>query len=149
MNVFLDTNVVMDFLAARGDTTNVRKIFRALDEGLFCAYISVGSFYTITYLLELFLKGKGISNPERLHMQRDVLESILARMEISIHSKTDLLVGTLDEQFKDLEDSYQHQAALASGCRYLVTSNIKDFQISSNTPISIVNPADFATLLNL
>lgn len=96
MNVFLDTNVVMDFLAARGDTTNVRKIFRALDEGLFCAYISVGSFYTITYLLELFLKGKGISNPERLHMQRDVLESILARMEISIHSKTDLLVGTLD-----------------------------------------------------
>lgn len=147
MNIFLDTNVIMDHLAARGDMENVGKIFHALEEGSFHAFISVGSYYTITYLLELFLKNKGVSNPERLVMLRDILESLLARIDIAEHSKADLLIGTLNEQFKDLEDSYQYQAAIASDCSYLVTSNLKDFPISDNASVSVVSPSEFVQAL--
>lgn len=143
MNIFLDTNVVMDYLASRGDLESVRRIFRQIEMGEHVAYISIGSFYTITYLTEIFLKNQGFINPERTERLRDILESLLSYVHISGHTKEELLRGVKDAEFTDLEDSYQYQAALTSKCEYLITSNIKDFCGIEYPSLEILLPKDF------
>lgn len=143
MRIFLDTNVVMDYLASRGDVESVNSIFHQIENGEHSAFISVGSFYTITYLIDIFLKNKGIGKTERVYMLRETLESLLAYLNIEGHTKEMLLMGVRDIDFQDLEDSYQYQAALSARCDYLITSNIKDFSEIDNPMIDIVLPKDF------
>lgn len=143
MKIFLDTNVVMDYLASRGDVESVNYIFKQIEDGVHSAYISIGSVYTITYLTEIFLKTKGMDKAERLQMLRTTLESLLDHLKIAGHTKTQLLKGVRDIDFQDIEDSYQYQAALAADCECLITSNIKDFQYLDSPLIDIVSPKDF------
>ena len=56
MRIFLDTNVILDYLTARGNEKATKKIFESIDSGENIGFISTGSFYTIIYLAERFLK---------------------------------------------------------------------------------------------
>lgn len=143
MRIFLDTNVVMDYLASRGDVESVSRIFRQIEEGKHSAFISIGSFYTITYLTEIFLKNKGLEKTERVKMLRATLESLLVYLNVAGHTKAQLLKGVKDVEFQDIEDSYQYQAALSAKCECLITSNIKDFHDLENPLIDIILPKDF------
>ncbi|MCQ2257936.1 MAG: PIN domain-containing protein [Bacteroidaceae bacterium] len=143
MKIFLDTNVVMDYLASRGDVESVSKIFNQIENGVHSASISIGSFYTITYLTEIFLKSKGLEKSERIKMLRATLESLLVYINVAGHTKAQLLKGVKDIEFQDIEDSYQYQAALTAECECLITSNIKDFSELENPLIDIVLPKEF------
>ncbi len=122
MRIFLDTNVVMDYLMARGNVEAIDQIFKTIEEGLNTAFISIGSYYTITYLTEQFLKEAGYRNPVRLAKLRKILSTLLLSIEVTGNTRSELLAGTNDLYFKDLEDSYQYQAAMASSCTYLITN---------------------------
>ncbi len=143
MKIFLDTNVVMDYLASRGDVESVSRIFKQIEEGAHSAFISICSFYTITYLTEIFLKNKGFEKTERIKMLRATLESLLVYLNVAGHTKAQLLKGVKDVEFQDIEDSYQYQAALSAKCECLITSNIKDFRELENPLIDIILPKDF------
>ena len=106
-------------------------------------FLSIGSFYTIIYLTERFLKDKGMKNPQRLTSLRDILSTLLDSLEIAGHTREDLLDGIQDKQFKDLEDSCQLQAAKKSSCPCLITTNKKDFHDSDSTAIKILTPKEF------
>lgn len=143
MKIFLDTNVVMDYLASRGDVESVNSIFKEIEDRIHIAFISIGSFYTITYLTEIFLKNKGFEKAERIQRLRDTLESLLGYINVVGHTKAQLLEGVRDFGFQDIEDSYQYQAALAADCECLITSNIKDFRDLDDPLIDIVTPIEF------
>lgn len=143
MKIFLDTNVVMDYLASRGDVESVNSIFKQIEDSVHSAYISIGSFYTITYLTEIFLKNKGFEKAERIQKLRDTLESLLGYINVVGHRKAELLKGIKDMEFQDIEDSYQYQAALIANCECLITSNIKDFKDLESPLIDIVTPREF------
>ena len=143
MRIFLDTNVIMDYLASRGDEEATGKICESIDSGENMGFLSIGSFYTIVYLTERFLKDKGLKNPKRLACLREILSTLLDSLEIAGHTREDLLKSIADEQFKDLEDSCQLQAAQNSSCPYLITTNKKDFHDSDTTAIEIVTPKEF------
>lgn len=143
MKIFLDTNIVMDYLTSRGDTESVNRIFQQIESGIHVAYISIGSFYTITYLMERFLKAKEISDPERTDRLREIMESILAYINIAGHTKEQLLRGIKNAEFQDLEDSYQYEAALSARCDCLITNNIKDFRNLADPLIDIIISIDF------
>lgn len=143
MKIFLDTNVVMDYLASRGDFESVNYIFKQIEDSVHSAFISIGSFYTITYLTEIFLKNKGFEKAERLQRLRDTLESLLVYINVVGHTKAQLLKGIRDMEFQDIEDSYQYQAALIANCECLITSNIKDFKDLESPLIEIVTPREF------
>lgn len=143
MKIFLDTNVVMDYLASRGDIESVNSIFKQIEEGIHSAYISIGSFYTIAYLTEVFLKNKGLGKAERLQRLRYTLESLLEYINIAGHTKAQLLKGVRDMDFQDIEDSFQYQAAVFADCECLITSNIKDFKDLEFPFIDIVTPEEF------
>lgn len=143
MRIFLDTNVILDYLTARGNEKATKKIFESIDSGENIGFISTGSFYTIIYLAERFLKDNGMKNPKRLVCLREILTSIIDSLEIVELSRESLLIGTNDLQFKDLEDSCQFQAAKASSCPCLITTNKKDFLQSNSATIEVLTPKEF------
>lgn len=149
MRIFLDTNVIMDYLTSRGDEKVIGKIFDSIDFGEHTGFISIGSFYTIIYLTERFLKDKGLKNPKRLFCLREILSTLLDSLEIVGHTREELLEGVQDEQFKDLEDSCQLQAAKNSSCPVLITTNKKDFRDSDSTAIEILTPKEFVRKMSL
>lgn len=144
MRVFLDTNVVMDYLSGRGDVEATNKLFEGIIDGMFQAYVSTGSFYTLTYLTERTLKAQGMANPERLSELRRILTMLLSALEIVDIRKQELKDAIEDEGFLDLEDSYQLQAARVASCDCLITDNIKDFPPSDNP--YVLKPRDFLKL---
>ena len=106
MNVFLDTNVVMEFLTQRKLYKTVRKIIRGAEMGQLTACISTISLSTIAYLLGLKLKEKGIHEPEKREKIRSLLldmEEDLIVVDLSQEKSKEAL---MDEDFKDLEDSF-------------------------------------------
>ena len=56
------------------------------------------------------------------------------------HDSESLLRGVEDMQFKDIEDSCQYQAAVAAGCNYIITYNVKDYP---HTLLPVFSPSDF------
>lgn len=143
MKVFLDTNILMESITNRAHSTEVARIYNLYKIGVIDCYISQGSFYTITYLLEAYLKkNESLDKEERLDKLRNILNNILLMADICDISNEEITKGLWDTNFQDIEDSYQYQNAIAEQCEYLITLNKKDFPIS-NEQISIVAPEEF------
>lgn len=60
MRLFIDTNLVTEFLFGRTFADEVAKIFKSVEDGKNSAFISNGSFYTLTYLIDCNLKNKAL-----------------------------------------------------------------------------------------
>ena len=131
----------MDYLLSRNDSASAQRIFQYIAEERCEAFISVGSFYTITYLVEYTLKKNGMEKHERVDKLREILHNLLSTVSIAFHTSSSLLSGVEDERFLDLKDSYQYQAAIAAGCTCIITSNIKDFSEVDN--LDVILPKDF------
>lgn len=143
MRVFLDTNILMESITNRSHSTEIVRIYNLYKTGVIDCYISQGSFYTITYLVEAYLKKTdSLSKDERLDKLRNILNNILLMSDICDISNEELSKGIWDTNFTDIEDSYQYQNAIAEQCEYLITLNKKDFH-TDNEQIEIVTPEEF------
>jgi predicted nucleic acid-binding protein len=143
MKVFLDTNILMESITNRSHSTEIARIYNLYKSGVIDCYISQGSFYTITYLVEAYLKKTdSLSKDERLNKLRNILNNILLMSDICDISNEELSKGIWDTNFTDIEDSYQYQNAIAEQCEYLITLNKKDFH-PHNEQIEIVTPDEF------
>lgn len=146
MRIFLDTNIITEFLFDRKYVEECSKIISSIENNENEGIISGGSFYTLTYLIDVNIKKSGAGNPARLEILRDVLKRILQTFNIAELSGADFLTGTQDKRFSDLEDSYQFQCAVKSLCGCIVTINKKDFP-QNNTQIKILSPSEFLDLI--
>lgn len=146
MNIFCDTNIIVEYLEKRLQFQAVERILQ-LPTDKCKLYLSEGSFYTITFLVDRQLRRLEIYNPERLEQERKILSRILDTFDIAHAEKNGLLQGVASESFKDLEDSYQYQAALNCGADVLLTINIKDFQEEASSKVKILTPQDFISEL--
>lgn len=142
MKIFCDTNIITEFLEKRLQYEAVAKIL-ALPQASNTHFVSEGGFYTITFLVDKQLRRMQIFNPERLEKERKILLRILSTFQIATASREGLMKGIIDENFKDLEDSYQLQAALNSKAEYLLTINIKDFKDANPENTQIMTPQEF------
>ena len=142
MKIFCDTNIITEFLEKRLQYEAVAKILTLPQENI-TLFVSEGGFYTITFLVDKQLRRMQILNPERLEKERKILLRILSTFQIATASRDGLMKGIRDENFKDLEDSYQLQAALNSKAEYLLTINIKDFKDANPENIKIMTPQGF------
>lgn len=142
MKVYLDTNVVMEFFTQRELYKTVRKIMRGAEMGQLTACISTISLSTIVYLLGLKLKEKGIHEPEKREKIRSLLldmEEYIIVVDLSQEKSKEALK---DEDFKDLEDSFQYYCAVENECDCIVTINIKDFPAKDNG-LKVYDPKSF------
>jgi len=145
MKFFIDTNLVTEFLFGRTFANEVGKIFKSIEDEKHSAFISTGSFYTLTYLIDCNLKKQGFINPDRLQKLKNSLNQLLNLFQIIELNESDLKNGVNDPNFSDLEDSYQYQAFKKANCDYLITINTKDFPQENFvvTPVQILQNIKF------
>lgn len=143
MKIFLDTNIFMEYVSCRSCYKYVSSIFDSIEEGKNSAVISVGGIYTITYLLGRIFKQNDIHQPELNEKIRFSLNRLLELAStVDCTSET---VGTAinDEQFTDIEDSFQYHCALQHKCDVLLTINIKDYKNVLDFGLEVMTPQDF------
>ena len=63
MIIFCDTNIVLEYLQQRQYASQVEQILHNALQNGDQLFISIGSFYTITYLTERYLKVSGHFRP--------------------------------------------------------------------------------------
>lgn len=149
MKLFFDTCTIIDYLCNRQNANFVEDILNRVEAKEWECYISVGSFYTLTYLIELHLKRNGYSEKEqRINKLRDMLTNVLETFSVADIFADDLLASINNYYFSDLEDSYQYQAALNAKCDYLITINIRDFKEARALGLEVVTPIEFLSKEN-
>ena len=133
MIVFLDTNVVLDYLLEREDFyENANRLFELAYSAEIPMYISSLSVANIAYV-------------ERKNFSREILYDIITdlRKVISFTNVDDLTIQrALILRANDFEDAIQYFSALQAGADCIVTRNVKDFSFSD---IEVITPSDFLT----
>ena len=56
MKVFLDTNVILEFFLDREDGKTAGRLFSLLQEQKHSLFMTVGSFYTMMFLVDKYLR---------------------------------------------------------------------------------------------
>ena len=135
--IFLDTNVIIDFLADRRPfSLTAAEIFNASLTSKVKIFISAVSYNNIYYILR-----QSLSHSETLRL----LEELSEMTEIVDVTKT-IIKKSLKSEFKDFEDAIQYNCALTiSKIDFIVTRNSKDFKKSI---LPVMNPQEAIGIIN-
>jgi predicted nucleic acid-binding protein len=135
--IFLDTNVIIDFLADRRPFSLIAaEIFTASLSGKVKIYTSAVSYNNIYYILR-----RSLSHLETIKL----LEELAEMAEIVDVTKT-IIKKSLKSDFKDFEDAIQYNCALTvKKIDFIVTRNSKDFKKSS---LPVMNPQEAIGIIN-
>ncbi|GAA3978286.1 type II toxin-antitoxin system VapC family toxin [Mucilaginibacter dorajii] len=130
-HVFMDTNVVIDFLADRKPfSMDAARIFDLGVIGKIKIYISAVSYNNIYYVLR-----QSLSHPVTLQLLNE-----LADMTEIVDVTDNVIRQSLKTDFKDYEDAIQYYCALSiSATNFIVTRNTKDFKKST---LPVLTPAE-------
>lgn len=122
-NIFLDTNVIIDFLADRKPFSQfAAKLFNYAVLGKAKIFISAVSYNNIYYILR-----QSHSSSETIKL----LEALSAMTEITDVTKS-IIKKSLKSDFKDFEDAIQYNCALSlAKIDFIVTRDTKDFKKST------------------
>jgi len=129
--IFLDTNVVIDFLGERDNFYELSaKILTLADKKKIKIYTSPTSIANTYYILS------------RHENQNSVLEKIRKfKLLCNISIMNDEVIEkAINSDFKDFEDSLQYFSALETRCEIIITRNEKDFK---NALIPVLNPETY------
>lgn len=144
MRVFLDTNVILEFFLDREDGKTASQLFAMLQEQKHSLFMTVGSFYTMIFLVDKYLrKERGLQGEVRLEVLRELMSDILHVICVAGHDNASLLRGINDIGYKDIEDSCQYQAAQKVGCEVLLTFNNIDYPADENVVPCVMTPQKF------
>lgn len=129
--LFLDTNVVLDFLGQRElFYEDAAKIVTLADLGKIEIVVSAMSYATIYYLLL------------KVDSHQSILEKLTKFKTIAKTSDLtdkEITLG-LASNFVDFEDALQYYGALNMNCNRLITRNAKDFKKSA---IPVLTPKEY------
>lgn len=134
--LFLDTNIMLDFLGERHPFySSVAKIATLADKGQISIIVSALSYSTVGYFLTKY---------ENKDIAKEKLRKFKILSEICDLNEQIIEKG-LNANFSDFEDSLQYFSALSSECDILITRNGKDFKTSS---IPIMTAEEYLRSLN-
>jgi predicted nucleic acid-binding protein len=77
MRLFLDTNIIIEYIERRSQYGSVRTILDAIHKGVHEGLVSQGSIYTLAYLTERALKASGVHRPELTERPAEPLRNIV------------------------------------------------------------------------
>jgi len=131
MKLFLDTNVMLDFLGERDPFyISSAKIATLADKRSLTIIVSALSYATVSYFLTKY---------EGLERTKDKLRKFKVISEICELDELIIEKG-LNSEFSDFEDSLQYFSALRTECDIIITRNAKDFKKSQ---IPVMTPDEF------
>lgn len=135
--IFLDTNVIIDFLADRRPFSVIAaEIFNAALSGNVKIFISSVSYNNIYYILR-----QSLSHTETIKL----LEQLSEMTEIADVTEA-IIKKSLKSEFKDFEAAIQYNCALTiSKLDFIVTRDSKDFKKST---LPVMNPQEAISIIN-
>lgn len=129
--IFIDTNVMLDFLGERDPFYDaIAKILTLSEKGKLTIVVSPISFATVNYFLSKFENSK---------IAREKLRKFKILSEICSLDETTIEKG-LNSSFNDFEDALQYFSATESNCKIILTRNGKDFK---KALIPVMTPNEF------
>ena len=147
MKVFVDTNVILEYFMHREEYDVAETLLRNSRREGVQMLLSVGAFYTMHYIILKYLrKEQHLFGNDCLMNLRAIMKQILKIFDVAEHDKDSLLRGISDLSYIDLEDSCQYRVAEKEGCSYLLTFNLKDYPVESDSPVKVLTPQQFLEL---
>ncbi|MBP5464887.1 MAG: PIN domain-containing protein [Treponema sp.] len=129
MNLFFDTNVILDYLIPTNSFhEEACQIIYAVFEGVVTGFVSSHSLTDIFYISRKYFS---------VDDRREFLLLIVSSFQIITEEKEDFLSVLTSGVFFDLEDGLQMKCAEKASLDYIVTENLKDFKESKIPAISI------------
>ena len=117
--VFLDTNIIIDFLGERKEFYEAAaKILSLADNKKIKTYTSPTSISNSYYLLSKF---------ENTKVVLEKIRRLKLICNISIMDN-EVIEKAINSEFKDFEDAMQYYSAISSKCDIIITRNEKDFK---------------------
>ena len=123
--IFLDTNILIDYIENRAGGKSAELILRQAVAGHLSIFASTLTFANMAYIIG------------RKHTQKEVC-SILGALEPIITIlplDRQHLRNTIAHPCKDFEDMLQYQCAITGNCNVILTNNKKDFADFSTLPL--------------
>jgi predicted nucleic acid-binding protein len=137
MRIFIDTNVLVDYLAYRKKFFENAAYIIQLGQNNKCKIlVSAMSFATASFILQAH---HGISE---IDISKKFSEFVKKCNITAVDSKT--VNESLVSGFKDFEDAMQYYSAVDGGADCIITRNKDDF---SKARISVYEPIEFLDLL--
>lgn len=144
MKVFVDTNVILEYVLQRERYVEAKRAIARGAELKGKLFMSVGGFYTMLFVVEkYFRKDLQQSRLDAVTQTRDVMRKVLSLFSVAGHNKSSFLRGISDVEYKDIEDSCQYQAAQRAGCEVLITFNDVDYPVAEGAIPCVMTPQEF------
>lgn len=132
MKVIVDTNVILDALAAREPwNKDAEEIFLSAAQCQGDYYITANVVTDIYYLLKKYLKN------------RDMVVSIMGKLFqlfMIYDTNAEDCINALHSDMADYEDAVLAEVAKRNKVDYIITRNVKDY---ANSSIKAIPPKDF------
>ena len=135
-NVFLDTNVLIDYFGSRNGFPEAATIVTLAQRQKIRLYVSSLSFATAGYILS--------AHHKRSHAE---IMNLFDRFTTLCHVTTvdaDTVSHAIHSDFHDFEDALQHDSALTAQCDVIVTRNKPDFATSK---LTVYEPHEFLSAI--
>jgi len=132
INIFIDTNVILDYLLDRRPYSfDAAKILTLSEKGKIKSFISALTIANCYYLMRKnSTHGKIINNLEKLCEFVEILDL-----------RKSAILAAFKSRFTDFEDSLQNETAMSEKqIKIIITRNIQDFKKST---IEILTPDSF------
>ncbi len=121
--VFIDTNIIVDFLTKRRPfDAPAAQLFNKAHQGEIKAGVPASVFPFLFYLLSRTLSSKAEAWTAVAQFRQLVTPLSVSKQMVDL---------ALASDFKDLEDAVQYQVAVLNESQYFITRNLKDFKHAS------------------
>ncbi len=135
MNVLFDTNVVLDFLMARGDFAEpARRLMILVEQAKIRGCLCATTITTIHYLV-----AKQLGNEAAIQAVR----KLMSLFELANVTRA-VIEQALATGFADFEDAVLYQAGREAGVEVIVTRDPRDFRTSA---LPVYSPHELLALL--
>ncbi len=129
--VFLDTNIVIDFLGERAPFyESAAKVMTLADQRKIHLFTTPVTIVNAHYILSKY--ENPVSALEKIRKFKILCD--IAPMDNEVIEKA------VNSDFKDFEDAMQYFSAISSGCSMILTRNEKDFK---NALIPVMDAGNF------
>lgn len=117
--LYLDANVILDYLQRRPDAEFVERILLMAHKNQVSLITSVLNYATIFYI-----------EKRRGHSTKKILErfKLINKVISPIDQTAQSYHAAINSKFTDFEDALQYFAAMESKSNFLITGNKKDFK---------------------
>ncbi|MDO4285678.1 MAG: PIN domain-containing protein [Eubacteriales bacterium] len=129
--VYIDTNILLDIVFKRKNCDIAEVLFRTLFQKEEEACISASAVTDLFYIIR--------KETHDLRRTYELMGNIF-KLVFVLPVTTDDVKAAFQRRWKDFEDCVQYKVAEHNGVKYIVTSNVKDYE---ETAVKVMKPEDY------